>query len=315
MAFGQNLAQILHTWCEFGEAPARKWHGFVSDVQGSISALGCLQDLVDVDKAASDGAFKVFTPAALDEVEALGLKCGLILKAVVLLIQKAIEDEKRKTNTNVEKDGKEKPKQECKPNLLDGPIPDLASDKMVMGFYMWIDDDCFGYSDRVEHCEAQLRWVKKGLMLQLQIARLARMQVLRYEPNCSPHPVLGDLWPPRPSDRQFLRAQVDLTTCLYRPADSEDGAFGLEAGARCAVSLLRASRIKHARHHARKQEKAQRQRDLEAKREADEKVSIRSGSSGASARTVVDEGAPVVKSTGEKESKLSYPARANLEFA
>lgn len=73
------------------------------------------------------------------------------------------------------------------------------------------------------------------------------------------------------------------------------------------MSLLRASRIKYTRKHARKQEKAQRQRDLEAKREDDEKTSVKSSISKSSAQTVVDESAPVVKSTAEEKSKPSYP--------
>lgn len=67
--------------------------------------------------------------------------------------------------------------------------------------------------------------------------------------------------------------------------------------------MLRSTQVKYIRKRARRQESAQRLRDLKAKRQEDDNVSIKSGSSHASSKTIVDENAPDVKSTAEKDCK------------
>lgn len=181
MAFGQQLAQLFHAWCEFSSMAEDCLEDLVSDIQRSVSALKYLQDLVDEDKADSDGAFKVFTPAALDQIDALGLKCDLIFKAVMLLISRAAEARKLESNANKGEDedkGSDKPKADGESDLLIGPVPDPASHK-TLGLFAWVGEKWSWLSDRVRHCQEQLRWVRKGLLLQLQIAKLARLQLSR----------------------------------------------------------------------------------------------------------------------------------------
>lgn len=207
MAFGQQLAQLLHTWCECSTKLENSWGELVYDIHASISTLKCLQEFIDEDKVTSDGAFKVFTSAALDEVEALRLKCDLIFKAVILLIQKAVEDKKKKErNTHAKKKEKQTPNVDDESNLLIGPVPDLTSDKTLMGFHVWIleMDSKLGSSEHIKHCKEQLCWVMKGLVLQLQIARLARIQQSRYELNPSFRASrILNFWPPQPPARPF----------------------------------------------------------------------------------------------------------------
>lgn len=75
--------------------------------------------------------------------------------------------------------------------------------------------------------------------------------------------------------------------------------------ARYAMYVLRNTQIRYIKKRARGQERAQRLRDLKAKRkEKEDNASIKSGSSHTSGKTIVDENAPIVKSTAEKDRKI-----------
>lgn len=291
VAFGQQLANIFHTWYEFTSKAETHLDQVLYDVEASTSALKHLEDLIEQDKTAAEGTRKIFTAAGLEEIECLATKCNLLFKAIILLVQKSSE---RKESSDSDDDddndddndkSKVETKTDYKYDLLIGPIPDLQSMKtlgLVLRFnysnWDWLED-------RITHCQEQLRYVRKGLLLHLQIARLSQLQSRYRSPS---HPI----------PKKF----TILIWSGSSAVDREDGAFESELVARGAIFVLRKSQLKYIRKKARKQERAQRLRDLRAKREEDN-VSIMSASSQTSAATFVDETSSVTKTLVDKDSK------------
>lgn len=216
VVFGQQLANLLHTWTTLSWKAARDIKQILHDIEGSTSALVQLQVILESDKASQT---KTFKPAGLEEIETLTLKCHLIFQAVILLIQKAAERKKaedakdesdgdsddsgsiassvqivkakkgssKKQPTGWEalcfgpsskasskaEDDREAPEEE-KSELLTGPVPSLTSSKtfgligLLGGQWSWLEN-------RIDHCQTQLKWVRKGLLLHLQMGRLTAL--------------------------------------------------------------------------------------------------------------------------------------------
>lgn len=197
VAFGLQLTNNLFPlWFEISTKAKNHLQKVFYGIQASTSALKQLQDLVDQDKLAAEGTYKIFTAAALEEIEVLGLKCDLLFRAIILLLLKASEREYKENldgywsggrrYSKLNKQAEEELKADNEPDLLIGPIPDLTSlatlKRIADTKWSWLEA-------RIKHCEEQLRWVSKGLQLQLRIARLAQLQQpSRYEPMVKPLP-------------------------------------------------------------------------------------------------------------------------------
>lgn len=187
VAFGLQLSNNLFPLLfELSNRAKTELEEVFYSIHASTSALKQLQDLVDQDKLAAEGTYKIFTAAALEEFETLGLKCDLLFKAIILLLVKASERQYKENNgkywsggrrySRLNKEAEEEPKADNETHLLAGPIPDPTSLTTLKCFAL-IEGDTWSWLEaRIEHCEEQLRWVSKGLHLQLRIARLAQLQ-------------------------------------------------------------------------------------------------------------------------------------------
>lgn len=186
VAFGQQLANVFHVWFEMESKARTNLSPVLHDVEASTSALKHLQDVVDQDKAAVEGTTRVLTADALQEIETQAIKCDLIFKAIILLIQQAAK--KKDTGSDDDDEGKDDGGKETgeknrgeetdhKVDLLIGPVPDLASPKTV-GLVCGMNRKKWNWLDsRLTHCQEQLRWVRKGLFVQLQITKIAQSQM------------------------------------------------------------------------------------------------------------------------------------------
>lgn len=197
VAFGQQLANTFHVWSEISSTAETHLDQVLCDIEASTSALQHLQALIDKDKTAAEGVKKIFTAAGLEEIEGLATKCDLLFKAIILLVQKASERKTTADSDDDDDDSKEKPdeksKTDYKAELLTGPVPDPASMK-TFGLCARLDRSKWSWlDDRITHCQEQLRYVRKGLFLHLQVARLSQSQG-RYKSSSPSGPGHAEAW-------------------------------------------------------------------------------------------------------------------------
>lgn len=181
VALGQQLANVFHVWFEMETRARTRLDKVLYDIESSTSALKYLQDAVDQDEAAAQGSTKAFTAAALQEIEAQALKCDLLFKAIILLVHKASKKKQSDSDDNdggVETDRtKNGEKTDHEVDFLVGPVPDLGSPRTV-GLVSEMDNDQWQWlGNRITLCQEQLRWVRKGLLVQMQIAKVTQLQV------------------------------------------------------------------------------------------------------------------------------------------
>lgn len=202
VVFGQQLVSLCHLWIEITSKADQHLDLVVYDIEASTSALRQLQAILDDEKRSET---KVFTPAGRQEIETLSVKCNLIFKAVVLLVQKAADRKKesaenegesededsrvsggplllgnkldKKARKNVAADEEAEEEKDPAPetsDLLARPVPSLTSPK-TFGLIGRLSGQWDWLSNRIKHCQIQLRWVRKGLLLHLQMGRLTTL--------------------------------------------------------------------------------------------------------------------------------------------
>lgn len=179
LAFGVRLDNLLLLW--LGMAPKLK-NVFVDTLgtsQTCTTALRSLREILAEDDLASKDGDRIFTRAALEDIESLAIKCDLIYRAVLLLFQKGAEDQKSEPATghnNNESPQDEKP--DYRTDLLTRPMPDLSSLKTLglvsklrgHGWTGWL-------AKALNHCADQLFWIQQRLLVHLQVAKYARQYV------------------------------------------------------------------------------------------------------------------------------------------
>lgn len=193
VAFGQQLAGLIQVWTDMKN---RADDQIAYDIEASANALNQLKTILDQEKASTA---KIFTPAGHLDIEALTIKCNLIFKAIILIIQNATEKKvpdtedsnndvdrntsvsgkifdstfgkKRISDDGAGKSGNNKSPEE-KSDLLVGPVPNLTS-ITTMGLIGKLRGKKFWLENRITHCQVQLRWIRKSLLLHVQMGRLA----------------------------------------------------------------------------------------------------------------------------------------------
>lgn len=206
-AFGQQLAGLFQLWTDMLNDTDDQ---IIHDIEASVNALRQLKIFLDQEKTSTA---KIFTSAGHQDIEALTIKCNLIFKAIILIFQKATEkkdpdttdsngdvdrntsvsgkvldsisEKKRIPDEAAEETGNEKSPEE-KSNLLVGPVPSLTSTK-TMGLIGKLRDNKDWLESRMEPCEIQLRWIRKSLLLHVQMGRLtclANQYGLPINPRC-----------------------------------------------------------------------------------------------------------------------------------
>lgn len=313
VVFGQQLAALFHIWTELSTKADDHLDQVVYDIEACTSALSQLNVFLEQDRTSQT---QTFTPAGHQEIETLSIKCNLIFKAVIILAQKAVErklsdsssdsdsdsdDDDRKVvkwSTGIRKSSrkermederaKQHEKVEENSELLVGPVPSLTS-PITLGLIGKLSGKWDWLSNRVTRCQIQLRWVRKSLLLQLQMGRLAclaNQYVLSISPQYPSYSIL--LW-------------VTNSSLCHRGSTDENGSFESQLVVRFSVNSLRESQLKCVQYRARKQRIAEKrvQRRLEAQKEEDT-ASIYSSSSLTTVRTVVGEEPPLVKDSDAK---------------
>lgn len=179
LAFGTRLDNLLLLW--FGMAPKLK--NVLVDLLGAsqtcTTALRSLQEVLTEDDLASKDGDRIFTRAALEDIESFAIKCDLVYRAIILLLQKGAEDHKSESATDHNDNASsqdEKP--DYKTDLLTRPVPDLSSPKTLGLISKLRGHHCTGWLTKaLDHCADQLFWIQQRLLVHLQVAKYARQYV------------------------------------------------------------------------------------------------------------------------------------------
>lgn len=275
-ALGQKLASLLQTLIELNPGSQSDFKDIHYNIDATSGTLRQLQDLLGLDEAIGfeRNTKPSVTPLYLDEIETLAVKCGLIYKSILLITQKAGVRERPKEGSNCQLLSLWNLKNE----LLTGPIPDPGSIKSIkvvrvpsrLDQQQWLEP-------RIESCQEQLQWIRTGLLIHLHIFKLAQLQ------------------------NGYLFAHTSLTchtaNCTGRSVERNTGDFENELVYRSSIQLLRRRQVRFTKRKSRKQEKQQRNWELEKEADSSETASITSfsssGSSSVTASTAVDDEAPV----------------------
>ncbi|KAK4221806.1 hypothetical protein QBC38DRAFT_402718 [Podospora fimiseda] len=156
IAFGLKVGTTLQTYVELAQEVEDSLREIVFDVNATASALRQLQDIIEIDKLAAKDQNRstIFTDAGLNEIQSLAWKCEKIYKTIIVLVHKASGDPMKAPT----KDG-------INPDLLNKPLNIMNKLK-----WPWLEP-------RVARCHDQLRWLKVSLLLNLQIAHLAKLHL------------------------------------------------------------------------------------------------------------------------------------------
>lgn len=275
VALGQKLASLLQTLIELNPGSQSDFKDIHYNIDATSGTLRQLQDLLGLDEAIGfeRNTKPSVTPLYLDEIESLAVKCGLIYKSILLITQKAGERERPK-----EGDAQVTSLENLRNELLTGPIPDPGSIKFIKVVRVPSKFDNQRWLEpRIESCQEQLQWIRTGLLIHLHIFKLAQLQ------------------------NGYLFAHTPLTchiaNCTRRSVERNTGDFENELVYRSSIQLLRRRQVRFTKRKSRKQEKAQRNWELERKSDSSDTASITSVSSSGitsvTASTAVDDDAPV----------------------
>lgn len=149
--FGLQLATTIHTYVEAVWEAKDRLRDVAFDINSTASTLKQLQAVVSSDK---DQTTKVLKDAGLEEIRDLTAACGKIYSTIVILLTKAGTPEgKGKVNA-------------------DAVDPLVLKTSCLTRHMTWS-----WLAPRIKRCQAQLRLLKTKLILNLQLANIARVQL------------------------------------------------------------------------------------------------------------------------------------------
>jgi hypothetical protein len=156
VSYGLRLATTLHIYAEGLSDAKEKLCDLACAISTTAAALKQLQDAIDADngKSTSYGHTKVFKDEGLKEIEVVTAQCGKVYSTVVILVTKAgASASKGKTAASF------------------GDMPALRASSLIRTLRMpWLEP-------RIKRIGEQLRWLTMKVMLHLQLASLAKVQL------------------------------------------------------------------------------------------------------------------------------------------
>jgi len=151
VAYGLQLAASLQTYEQGYSSAKEKLCELGVDISATASALLQLQHVIESDK---DLSTKVLKDEGVEEIENVAAQCENIYKTVIILVNKA---------------GKSANKGKIAADFGDRPV--LKPSNLLWDLrWKWL-------SPRVKRIQEQIRWVKMKILLNLQLAGLAKVQL------------------------------------------------------------------------------------------------------------------------------------------
>jgi hypothetical protein len=151
VAYGLQLASSLQTYEQGYSSAKEKLCELGVDISATASALLQLQHVIESDK---DLSTKVLKDEGVQEIEDVAAQCENIYKTVIILVNKA---------------GKSANKGKVTADFGDRPI--LKPSNLLWDLrWKWL-------RPRIKRIQEQIRWVKMKILLNLQLAGLAKVQL------------------------------------------------------------------------------------------------------------------------------------------
>lgn len=151
VTYGLQLATSLHTYSEGLSDSKEELSNLAVSINTTATALLQLQQVVESDHAAST---KVLKDDGLQEIGNVAAQCEQIYKTVVIVVSKA------GTSAN---------KGKLAASFGDSPV--LKPSSLLRDLrWTWL-------KPRIKRIEEQIRWVKMKVLLNLQLAALAKVQL------------------------------------------------------------------------------------------------------------------------------------------
>jgi hypothetical protein len=171
VAYGVRLATTLHIHMEISQSARKILQDVVLEISATVTSLKQLDDTLSTDKEAAkrQGLAPAYKPDGATEVETLAVQCERVYRIIVGLLHKA--SELRGNSSHPDGDGQPLNLQ-VDPGSLK-PLTILM--RGMMYSTEWLEP-------RIGRCHEQLRWLKAGLLLHLQLVSLAKLH-LDYGPR------------------------------------------------------------------------------------------------------------------------------------
>lgn len=182
VALGEQLNNVLVVWKSMSKKMRYVFVCMIDSTYICTATFRSLQVILAEDELLAPNDVRIFTSAGLEQIKTLAIKCDLIYKAAILMIQKAAERQTSKTPAAAAGDNEDNPSDketDYKTQTILRPVPDLSSTK-ILGLFGKLQDDETSrdwLEKRLDHCAEQLMWIKCSLLVHLQIANHARLYV------------------------------------------------------------------------------------------------------------------------------------------
>jgi hypothetical protein len=154
VAYGFQLSTNLETYAEGYSDSKEKLYDLSADISATAAALIQLQHVVESDRDTPDTSNKVLKEDGVHEIENVAVQCEKIYKTVVIIVSKA------GTSAN---------KGKAAAGFGDSPV--LKPSSLLRDLrWAWL-------SPRIKRIKEQMRWIKMKVLLNLQLAELAKVQL------------------------------------------------------------------------------------------------------------------------------------------
>lgn len=154
VAYALQLSTSVETYAEGYSGAKETLYDLVNDISATAAALIQLQQVIESDNATPDTSTKVMKDEGRQEIENVAVQCEKIYKTVVIIILKA------GTSANKGKSAADF-----------GDLPVLKPSNLLRDLReAWLNP-------RIKRLEEQLRWIKMKVLLNLQLAEIAKVQL------------------------------------------------------------------------------------------------------------------------------------------
>ncbi|KAK0651009.1 hypothetical protein B0T16DRAFT_403014 [Cercophora newfieldiana] len=168
--YGATLASSLQMFAEMSSNTKSQLDPVLAEINAATSALRQVSETLNDDNAAAEkqGRAPSYTPEGLVEVHTAATQCDRIFHLIFALLRKAVHAKGKSPNV----DGKSEPL-----DMESAADPGSLTLVTVLSRGLDEDDPYDWLKPRITRCQEQLQWLKTGLLMHLQLARLAKLHL------------------------------------------------------------------------------------------------------------------------------------------
>ncbi|KAK5653477.1 hypothetical protein OQA88_8963 [Cercophora sp. LCS_1] len=166
IGYGATLASSMLMFAEMGRDTRELLEPVVMEINATTSALRQIDQALRDDKAAAEkqGRTPAYTPEGVAEVQTVTEQCDRVFRLVFALLRKALQ-----SKGNLAKPSSEREPLDTESRADPGSLP-LVTALCLADRSEWLEP-------RITRCQEQLQWLKTGILMHLQLARLANLHL------------------------------------------------------------------------------------------------------------------------------------------